>query len=81
MKRKWIFCVTCAADSSADSRRQNGAVSLSDWLWATNQIKSARCSCPGQTHETGHSRGEVTHLHGLERKWNDNMNLSAEWTL
>lgn len=63
-----FLCFTCAADSSADSRRQNGAVGLSDWLWAANQIQAARCSCPGQTHETGHSRGEVTHLHGLERK-------------
>lgn len=60
--------VTCTADSGADSLGQKGAVGLSDWLRAANQIQSSCCSCPGQTHETGHSGGEVTHLHGLEKK-------------
>lgn len=40
---------------------------LSDWLRAADQIQSACCGGPGQTHETGHGGGEVAHLHGLEK--------------
>lgn len=61
-------CVTCTADSGADPLRQKGAVGLFDWLRAANQIQPSCGSCPGEPHETGHSRREVTHFHGLEKK-------------
>lgn len=41
---------------------------LLDWLRAAHQIQPSSGSCPGEPHETGHSRSEVTHFHGLEKK-------------
>lgn len=41
---------------------------LLDWLRAAHQIQPSCGSCPGEPHETGHSRSEVTHFHGLEKK-------------
>lgn len=60
--------LTCTADSGADALWQEGAVGLFDGLRAPNQIQPPCGRSPGEAHEAGHRRREVSHFHGLGKR-------------